>query len=288
MSYYSNTTSRGALSDADIAERAPSVFSNHAHRNTSDKYSLVPTSRVIDAFRDSGWEVTSARQSNVRTESREGFQKHELRFARRDHLATLQAERPKAGDYLLEAILSNATDGSASFNLIAGIWRCWCDNGCTVATSLCESASFRHIGLDIGEIVKAGQGVLNNTDRIGARIERFQQLELPETTRRWFAQEAHALRFPEPAKAPVRPARLLNARRRSDVAHDLWTTFNVIQENVVRGGQKGRVVGSNHRSRRASVRAVNGIDQSTKLNQGIFDLAERICAAAPKELFLAN
>jgi hypothetical protein len=50
----------------------------------------------------------------------------------------------------------------------------------------------------------------------------------------------------------------------------VWRTFNVIQENLVRGGVRG--VASN--GRRQRTRAMTGVDASTRLNRELWTLAE--------------
>ena len=40
--------------------------------------------------------------------------------------------------------------------------------------------------------------------------------------------------------APVTAEQLIEARRPEDLGHSLWTTFQRVQENVIRGGQPGR------------------------------------------------
>ena len=67
----------------------------------------------------------------------------------------------------------------------------------------------------------------------------------------------------------------LNAKRQN-----LWGVFNVVQENVIRGGQKGWVERLDARgraqTRRASTRAVAGIDGNRDLNRALWTLAEEM------------
>ncbi|KAA8703552.1 DUF945 domain-containing protein, partial [Pseudomonas cannabina] len=70
--------------------------------------------------------------------------------------------------------------------------------------------------------------------------------------------------------APVTPSQLLMPRRREDRSSDLWTTFNRVQENTIKGGLTGR----NKQGRRTTTRAVNGIDQDVKLNRALWVLAQ--------------
>ena len=50
----------------------------------------------------------------------------------------------------------------------------------------------------------------------------------------------------------------------------LWTTFNVVQENVIRGGIRGRT----EKGSLTRTREVTGIDGDIKLNQALWKLAE--------------
>lgn len=67
-------------------------------------------------------------------------------------------------------------------------------------------------------------------------------------------------------------ARLLTVRRTEDRAPDLYTTFNRVQENVIRGGIAGR----NANGRRMRTRAVTGIDSDNKFNRALWRLTEEM------------
>ena len=78
-------------------------------------------------------------------------------------------------------------------------------------------------------------------------------------------------------ETPIKPQQLLIPRRYDDKANDLWTTFNVTQENVIRGGLRGVVLDEQgRRVRRVSTRAVNGIDQDIKLNKALWVLSQKM------------
>ena len=70
--------------------------------------------------------------------------------------------------------------------------------------------------------------------------------------------------------------------RADDRANDLWTTLNVIQENVMRGGLSARASASMdqhgrwRRGRVVTTRAVNNIDQGVKLNRALWVLGARM------------
>ena len=91
-----------------------------------------------------------------------------------------------------------------------------------------------------------------------------------------FAQAAHNMIYDEPEQAPIQPHQLLDERRYDDKGNDLWTTFNVVQENVMRGGLKGTTRGNNGRLRRTTTRPVKALDRNIKLNQALWVLTEKM------------
>jgi hypothetical protein len=69
---------------------------------------------------------------------------------------------------------------------------------------------------------------------------------------------------------PVTETQVLTPRRFDDRGSDLWSTFNRIQENLVKGGLNGRSA----QGRRQRTRPVQGIDQNLRLNRALWMLAE--------------
>jgi hypothetical protein len=60
----------------------------------------------------------------------------------------------------------------------------------------------------------------------------------------------------------------LTARRYDDQKNDLWTTYNRVQENVIKGGIR--------QVNRRKSRGVNGIDENLRLNKALWTLAEQM------------
>jgi hypothetical protein len=65
---------------------------------------------------------------------------------------------------------------------------------------------------------------------------------------------------------------VLRPRRAAESAPDLWSTFNVLQENLVRGGLPTHT----KNGRRQSTRAVQGLDANLSLNRALWMLAEEM------------
>lgn len=64
-------------------------------------------------------------------------------------------------------------------------------------------------------------------------------------------------------------------RRYDDKGNDIWTTFNVVQKKIMRGGLKGTTTGSNGRTRRTTTRPVKALDRNIKMNQALWFLTEK-------------
>jgi hypothetical protein len=72
--------------------------------------------------------------------------------------------------------------------------------------------------------------------------------------------------------APVAAEQLIEARRPEDIGNSLWTTFQRVQENVIRGGRTGRSA----QGRRLQTRPVGSIDRGVSLNRALWMLAEEM------------
>jgi hypothetical protein len=72
----------------------------------------------------------------------------------------------------------------------------------------------------------------------------------------------------------VTPAQLLAPRRPEDRQTDLWTTASVIQEHLLRGGDRGRAASG----RRTTIRPVRSVGEDLRLNRALWTLAERLAA----------
>jgi hypothetical protein len=85
-----------------------------------------------------------------------------------------------------------------------------------------------------------------------------------------FAKQAALLRWEE--GTAVDPAYLLVSRRNEDTSMDLWTVFNVVQENMIRGARFREWRG--YRRQRVTIRPITGLDQNLKINKELWALME--------------
>ena len=74
------------------------------------------------------------------------------------------------------------------------------------------------------------------------------------------------------ADQPVTTADILTPRRREDYGKDLWSAYQTIQENMLKGGISGRSA----RGKRIHTRAIHSIDTDIKLNRALWVMAETL------------
>ena len=68
-----------------IKEKCPTAFTaQKSPDTTTDRYTHIPTSVVIEDLMKLGWEPTSAKQVKARKEETRGFQKHLVLFRNND------------------------------------------------------------------------------------------------------------------------------------------------------------------------------------------------------------
>ena len=254
------------LTNDQIVNIAPAAGSLQPINGVSERYSFVPTLTAIDLLRDSGWFPVHAQQSSVRNAEREGYQRHMIRFAKNG--LAFDGER-------VDLMLYNSHDCGCAFKLIASVWRQICGNGLMVASEF-ANFSHKHIGFNPDDFIHSAGEIASAAGTIADQVDDMKVIELTPDERNVFAMSAHSLVYDDPESAPIRPEQLLTERRYDDKGNDLWSKFNVIQENLIRGGLKGRTRGSNGRLRRTTTRPVKALDRNVKLNQALWYLTEKM------------
>lgn len=266
-----------------VRAAAPSAFASEAHSSRSSRYTYIPTSEVISGLMREGFQPYKAVQSRSRIEGKSEFTKHMIRFRHPDALTDI-----KVGDAVPEVVLVNSHDGTSAYKLSAGLFRLVCSNGLMVADSTIQMLSIMHKGDIVNQVIEGSFEIVKESSKALAKVEEFTEIALTGQEQAAFAEAAHILRFADAegeTKTPITAGQLLRPRRTEDAngpvygmttgpKQDVWHTFNVIQENVIKGGLHGRTPG--RQGRRITTREVTGIDQDQKLNRALWTLAERM------------
>ena len=255
------------LADDQMRRAAPSIFAEGKHGSRSERYTYIPTIDVLRGLRKEGFEPFMVAQSKSRIEGKTDFTKHMIRMR---HAGQVEA-KPEAN----EIILINSHDGASSYQMLAGVFRFVCCNGLVCGT-VANDIRVPHKGDVQDDVIEGAFRVLDDFEAVDASTEGMKALTLNVDEERAFATTALALRYGERTEgqppAPVTAQQLVEARRAEDMGRSLWTTFQRVQENVLRGGQPGRST----QGRRVRTREVSSIDRGVSLNRALWMLAEEM------------
>ena len=253
-----------------IQSKAPSVFATEHDGHRSDRYTFVSSEKIIEGFDDLGWGVVDAQQPNSRR-SNPAHNKHLLRFRPRD--GKMAFRDPRSDSEVYPEILSyNSSNGTSRWKLTSGAFSMVCSNGMTVRVpgfeDIGEDMSRKHIGFDPQIAYDAVQSMSDSFGGFFGTVAEMTQHDLDDSQRLDMALKAREIRFD--GNDSIDPMLLLTLRRGADAGRDIWTTFNVLQENCVRGGIK--------LAKRTS-RDLTNIDALDRVNTSLWDVAEETLAA---------
>lgn len=249
------------LTRDELMQVVPSVFGENKHASRSEKYTFIPTITLLENLQNEGFQPFFACQSRVRDPGRREHTKHMLRLRKSGQIT---------GQQVPEIIILNSHGGESSFQLLPGIFRSVCTNSLVCGQSFGE-IRVPHRGNVVEKVIEGAYEVLGIFDRVEEKRDAMQSLLLPPPAQQAFARAALTYRFGEEHQ-PVTESQILSARRWQDESGDLWTTYQRIQENLLKGGLSGRTA----QGKRTHTRAVKGIDGDVKLNRALWVMAESL------------
>ena len=240
---------------------APAAFATAPEEGkVSDRYSFLPTTDILEILQDEGWTAWKAQQVNARKWS-QSHAKHIIRLRHQD----LDMQSFGVGDSFPEMLLINAHNGLGGYTLQGGIFRMICSNGMVISESDFGKIHIRHIGFEAQQVKDASRQLVMNSSRIADKIDNWQNIELNPRSQKDFFADAARIRFGKDTTDDL-VTEVSRWRRQEDNKNDLWTTFNVAQENIIRGGFRN---GATNRM----VRPITNIQKDVNFNSELWDLA---------------
>ncbi|NCB43084.1 MAG: DUF945 domain-containing protein [Clostridia bacterium] len=263
-----------------IHQLPSSAMATGPWEKTSGKYKFISTSRIVDALSASGFSPVKASQTNTRIPEKQGYTKHMIRFRSNSLIESTSSNALSVGDVIPELVLVNAHDGTSSLKFMLGLFRLVCSNGLTVAAAGIASISFKHIGLhsygptrdgfkDLNDLVHdRAFSIISQVPRIMNQVNRWKSKELDQSKQLEFAHRAaDDLKL---TSLDLDPSHLLDARRAADSSNDLWTVFNRVQENMIKGG----LMAKNNKGKWRRTRRINSVNWDLDVNRGLWRIAE--------------
>lgn len=268
MAYPTAVRNEHVMNRRQLEIAAPSIFADQPWHAMSDRYRFIPTYHVLDVLRSLDFLPVRARQGSSRIEGKANFTKHVINLRHADFLRgnAVGAEFP-------EIILSNSHDGVGAYSLEGGIFRQVCTNGLVVNSNSVGRIAIRHASSEHDfdrRIIDVTAQVASMLPRVMEQVSDWRGMALPDPLRRSLAESALRLRDME----GFSPVAVLKTRRAEDTNTDLWTTVNVVQENMVRGGN--RIL--NDRGARVLMRPIKSVDGDMRFNRALWKNAETLAS----------
>lgn len=265
-----NTQSTTFLTKEQIKEKAKSVFAENGSSNTSEKYTHIPTYKVIEDMEKLGWGVTDAKEVKARKNA--GYQKHLIVFRNPD----IMIDGADGDTVWPQILLTNSSDGKNAFTFRAGLFRLVCENGLVISTQDFADLKIRHFGYDFSELQKTITMMVEKLPLTVESMNKFKQTQLTDKQIEEFAKKALEIRFGEAEikRVTIDFNEFVKPTRKEDEGNDLWSVFNRVQEKIIDGDFN---YGFSTRTRKA--RKIKNFTKDIDINSQLFELASEYCLA---------
>ena len=251
-----NLTFLHGMSHDQIREAAPAAFALSPAAKCSPGYQFVPTVSIIEMMEANNWKVISACQQKSRNPINAEHTKHKLIF----RPMGVDVQALELGGLLPTIMLVNSHNWASRIEVLNAMLRLLCSNGLIGVGSQFETFSVRHDNVltDMQTVMASFQA---NATKFLELAEQWSKiiLELPEI---WeFYRAAVLIRYPDTEMQTPD----FRAIRSGDMANNLWTVFNRVQEWLLKGGYK---------TNRRKAREIVNISEHNRINRELFLLAE--------------
>ena len=254
------------LTDAEIKEQCPSVFTMEPSNEVSKHYTHIPTTKVINDMRTLGWDVVDAKEVKARKAATRGVQKHLVVFRNPDVVIN-----GDDGDTVFpQVLMTNSHDGKNAFQFQAGLYRLVCSNGLVIADTQFEAVKMRHMGYNFEDLQVMIKEMVEKLPLTVESMNKMKATEMEQEQIIQFAMDAINTRFSakEMKRIEIDYDLLTQPVRKEDAGSDLWSVFNVVQEKIITGDFDYRAGG---KARKA--REIKNFKQDMRINKELFNVA---------------
>lgn len=264
-----NNLSVQPLSMSRAKEIAPAIFATEpAHYINTKRYNFVPTTEIIEKMEDNGWVLTEARQSKSKSDLRNNYGVHMIKFQNPE----IEISDGSGGvEGRPTMVFLNSHDGTRPLQAELGIFRLVCSNGLMIKSQDLGGFRERHTRLTNDGVKQLLGEKLELAETAVKKINQWSDVTMKAIDMRKFATDALLLRLNEERQPEEHEIfGILESRRSADNGNNLWHVYNRVQENLIKGG-------FNIGERQA--RAITNPIADMVLNQGLWQLAEQYATA---------
>jgi hypothetical protein len=245
-----------------IKSIAPSVFTQHGSGDTSEKYSHIPTDKVIKDMEVLGWGVVNVKE--VKARKNKGFQKHLVVFRNNDIVIN-----GKDNDVVYpQVLLTNSHDGKNAFTFTAGLFRMICENGLVICSENFGDMKIRHMGYNFEELQNVIKKMVESLPLTVEAMNKMIDIELEQEQIVALAKDLLEIRVKDVNNTFNSNSidEVLIPQRLEDNGTSLWKVFNRIQENII----EGNFTYSTLKGKIRSARKIKNFQQDLSLNKEMF------------------
>ncbi len=251
-----------------LKENVPSIFTERPHCKVSEKYTFIPTTKVISTLGEQGWMPTKAHQYNSKKNTISNkYRRHLIRFSNENF-----TKQMNVGDTVPEIVMFNSHDATSSFKFNIGLFRLVCSNGLVVSTANFGEYKIRHQNYDVNQVINAIDNMTNAFPEVYGKMDAMNSKILSPNELVEFGTIASERRWGKDRTIDMDG--LLGVRRVADKGNELWKVFNRVQENMLSGGIVTSSLNKDGRKVINKTRPVKSIDQNVSINKMLWNLSE--------------
>jgi hypothetical protein len=231
----------------------------------SNKFGFISSANLASTLESKGLKLADVVESRIRKdkEKRLGYQKHVMRF----NTGVSNAH----GNLQLLAI--NSHEGSSALTFRLGFFRMVCSNGLIVGSDLVPQIKVRHTSNGLLKLDNAIEEAMEYQIAAKQSMDRMMDTKVNADTIEQLGKEILKLRLDDKFSDKLVP--LFESKRWEDDKEDLFSVFNVIQENVIRTGFYALNKETNVSTK---IRAIRGVESNIILNNALFNKAMEFAA----------
>lgn len=259
----------------EIKTFAPAVLrrpEDGGAQGVSSRYKFFTTDEIRTQLETMNWYVFDAKQQKSKKNA--DTAKHMVRF-RNDEIKTDDKLVP-------EILLINSHDRTSCLAFHVGIFRVICSNGLVVADKTFDQIKVKHMHTEFDVVKNYIGSITEKIPMVFNNINMYDQKLMTPAEQTEFAMQALALRFPEYydketekinyslLQSHVDIPEFITPARVEDEGNTLFTTMNIVQEQLIKGGFYH--IGHTYKLRKA--RPINNIKVNLDINKGLWSLME--------------
>lgn len=271
LSFNDQKLATNFLTIEQLREKCPMAFkTTPTNPKVTERYVHANTQTVIDDFAKLGWYPVEAKQCRQKANSA-GIRSFHMVAFQNENVKILKNDGSGDIECYPRIILTNSHDGFNSFKFMVGLFRLVCSNGLILGDKLADM-SIRHINYDFNELRHVVAASIEQVTKHISAMNQMHKTLLTEEQKKELAMRAIRMRkgdddFQVPQDSIEE---ILTPRRSEDATDSLWHVFNVIQENLIKGGFQ--MPSANGKMRKQ--RPIKGIVKDIDINQRLFNCAE--------------